>query len=100
MNNPLKLGALAIALAAFSAGCATYTGQTNDPNDPNRTQRGALIGAAVGAAAGLLSGGEQQTWSEGDELGSLDARQRDIAVPLDTAGEVAFLIELAVVRQV
>lgn len=56
MNNPLKLGALAIALAAFSAGCATYTGQTNDPNDPNRTQRGALIGAAVGAAAGLLSG--------------------------------------------
>ena len=56
MNNSLKIGALALTLAAFSAGCATYTGQTNDPNDPNRTQRGALIGAAIGAAAGLLSG--------------------------------------------
>jgi outer membrane protein OmpA-like peptidoglycan-associated protein len=38
------------------AGCATYTGQTSDPNDPNRTQQGALIGAAVGAVAGLLTG--------------------------------------------
>lgn len=38
------------------AGCATYTGQTNDPNDPNRTQRGALIGAGIGAVAGLLAG--------------------------------------------
>ncbi|RZA20951.1 MAG: OmpA family protein [Lysobacteraceae bacterium] len=55
-SNQLKLAALAATLAAFTAGCATYTGQTNDPNDPNRTQRGALIGAAIGAAAGLLSG--------------------------------------------
>nr|WP_255556063.1 OmpA family protein [Lysobacter sp. CJ11] len=38
------------------AGCATYTGQTNDPNDPNRTRNGALIGASIGAVAGLLSG--------------------------------------------
>nr|WP_245978888.1 OmpA family protein [Lysobacter pythonis] len=38
------------------AGCASYTGQTNDPNDPNRTQRGALIGAGIGAVAGLLAG--------------------------------------------
>lgn len=52
----LKLAALAATLAAFTAGCATYTGQTNDPNDPNRTRNGALIGAAIGAAAGLLSG--------------------------------------------
>jgi outer membrane protein OmpA-like peptidoglycan-associated protein len=52
----LKLAALAATLAAFTAGCATYTGQTNDPNDPNRTRNGALIGAALGAAAGLLSG--------------------------------------------
>jgi outer membrane protein OmpA-like peptidoglycan-associated protein len=37
-------------------GCATYTGQTDAPDDPNRTQRGALIGAAIGAVAGLLSG--------------------------------------------
>ena len=57
MNTPsLKVAALAATLAAFTAGCATYTGQTTDPNDPNRTQRGALIGAAIGAAAGLLSG--------------------------------------------
>ena len=56
MNPKLKLAALAATLAAFTAGCASYTGQTSDPNDPNRTQRGALIGAAIGAAAGLLSG--------------------------------------------
>ncbi len=56
MNNQLKLAALAAALTIFTSGCATYTGQTTDPNDPNRTQRGALIGAAIGAAAGLLSG--------------------------------------------
>jgi len=54
----LKLAALAATLAVFTAGCATYTGQTNDPNDPNRTRNGALIGAAIGAAAGLLSGGD------------------------------------------
>ena len=56
MNQTLKLAALGATLAVFTAGCATYTGQTNDPNDPNRTQRGALSGAAIGAAAGLLSG--------------------------------------------
>ena len=55
-TTSLKVAALAATLAAFTAGCATYTGQTTDPNDPNRTQRGALIGAAIGAAAGLLSG--------------------------------------------
>ena len=58
MNTQLKIAALAASLAMFVSGCATYTGQTNDPNDPNRTQRGALIGAAIGAAAGLLSGGD------------------------------------------
>ena len=56
MNQTLKLAALGATLAIFTAGCASYTGQTNDPNDPNRTKRGALIGAAIGAAAGLLSG--------------------------------------------
>ena len=48
--------ALAIASALLLSSCATYTGQTTAPDDPNRTQRGALIGAAVGAVAGLLSG--------------------------------------------
>ena len=58
MNQTLKLAALGATLAVFTAGCATYTGQTNDPNDPNRTQRGALIGAGIGAVAGLLSGSD------------------------------------------
>jgi outer membrane protein OmpA-like peptidoglycan-associated protein len=56
-TQPFKLAVLGATLAVFTAGCATYTGQTNDPNDPNRTKRGALIGAAIGTAAGLLSGG-------------------------------------------
>jgi len=42
--------------ATLLAGCASYTGQTSDPNDPNRTGRGALIGAGIGTAVGLLSG--------------------------------------------
>jgi outer membrane protein OmpA-like peptidoglycan-associated protein len=40
------------------AGCASYTGQTTDPTDPNRTRRNALIGAGIGTAVGLLSGGD------------------------------------------
>lgn len=50
--------ATTVATALLAGGCATYTGQTNDPNDPNRTQRGALIGAGIGAAVGLLSGSD------------------------------------------
>ena len=46
----------AVASAMLLASCATYTGQTNDPNDPNRARTGALIGAGIGAVAGLLSG--------------------------------------------
>ena len=46
----------AVTATLLLSSCATYTGQTNDPNDPNRTQRGALIGAGIGAVAGLLSG--------------------------------------------
>jgi outer membrane protein OmpA-like peptidoglycan-associated protein len=48
----------ALAGAMLLTSCATYTGQTNDPNDPNRTRTGALIGAGIGAVAGLLSGGD------------------------------------------
>ncbi|PJK02360.1 cell envelope biogenesis protein OmpA [Lysobacteraceae bacterium NML75-0749] len=44
--------------ASLLAGCASYTGQTNAPDDPNRTRRGALIGAGIGAVAGLLSGSD------------------------------------------
>ncbi|HEY9400745.1 MAG TPA: OmpA family protein [Luteimonas sp.] len=50
--------AAAIAGAMLLSSCATYTGQTHDPNDPNRTRTGALIGAGIGAVAGLLSGGD------------------------------------------
>ena len=56
MKKQMKFGLMAAALSMAMAGCATYTGQTSDPNDPNRTQQGALIGAAVGAVAGLLTG--------------------------------------------
>jgi outer membrane protein OmpA-like peptidoglycan-associated protein len=54
----------AITASAILAGsmlltsCATYTGQTNAPDDPNRTRNNALIGAGIGAVAGLLSGGD------------------------------------------
>lgn len=47
---------LGMAGALLLAGCATYTGQTQAPDDPNRTRTGALVGAGIGAAAGLLSG--------------------------------------------
>ncbi|WP_149193547.1 OmpA family protein [Luteimonas suaedae] len=50
--------AAAIAAALLMSGCASYTGQTSDPNDPNRTRTGALVGAGIGAVAGLLSGGD------------------------------------------
>jgi outer membrane protein OmpA-like peptidoglycan-associated protein len=50
--------AAALAATVTLGGCATYTGQTNDPNDPNRTRNNALIGAGIGAVAGLLSGGD------------------------------------------
>ncbi|MEZ0470184.1 OmpA family protein [Luteimonas salinilitoris] len=50
--------AAAIAGALLMSGCASYTGQTGDPNDPNRTRTGALVGAGIGAVAGLLSGGD------------------------------------------
>ena len=46
----------ALAGGMLLVGCATYTGQTSDPNDPNRTRNNALIGAGIGAVAGLLSG--------------------------------------------
>lgn len=46
----------ALSVGLLTSGCATYTGQTSDPNDPNRTGRGAAIGAGIGAVAGLLTG--------------------------------------------
>ncbi|MDO4710245.1 MAG: OmpA family protein [Pseudomonadota bacterium] len=55
MNPSFKITAAAIA-ASLLAGCASYTGQTQAPDDPNRTRRGALIGAGIGAVAGLLAG--------------------------------------------
>ncbi|MDB6164726.1 MAG: OmpA family protein, partial [Xanthomonadaceae bacterium] len=59
MNKLTTTGlAAALAGAILLSGCATYTGQTNDPNDPNHTRTGALIGAGVGVVAGLLSGGD------------------------------------------
>ncbi len=53
--NKFALTGLATAIAML-AGCATYTGQTSDPNDPNRTGRGAAIGAIAGAVVGAATG--------------------------------------------
>ncbi|MBP3975611.1 OmpA family protein [Pseudoxanthomonas spadix] len=55
LSRTLLCGVLSTLLLA---GCATYTGQTTDPNDPNRTRRNALIGAGIGTALGLLSGSD------------------------------------------
>lgn len=50
--------ATGLAAAMLLSSCATYTGQTADPNDPNRTRNNALIGAGIGAVVGLLSGSD------------------------------------------
>ena len=56
MRKPtLKLAVLGVCLAAFVTGCATYDAQGN-VDEHARAKRGALIGAAIGTAAGLLSG--------------------------------------------
>lgn len=48
----------ALAGSMLLASCASYTGQTSAPDDPNRTRNNALIGAGIGAVAGLLSGSD------------------------------------------
>ena len=59
MKKQATMALVATLLATVTlGGCATYTGQTSDPNDPNRTRNNALIGAGIGAVAGLLSGGD------------------------------------------
>ncbi|KAF1710652.1 cell envelope biogenesis protein OmpA [Pseudoxanthomonas kalamensis DSM 18571] len=56
MKAPIKTAIFAALTVSLLGGCASYTGQTDDPNDPNRTSTGALIGAGVGILAGLLTG--------------------------------------------
>ena len=83
MNQTLKLAALGATLAVFTAGCATYTGQTNDPNDPNRTQRGALIGAVNlvqnRARPGQFDAGARIEAGDLDEATELVYRHMDVA---------------------
>ena len=68
MKNQTKLALATAAMTAMMAGCMTTGGydqggygsqdpygQAPDPSN-DRTKKGALIGAAVGAVAGLLSG--------------------------------------------
>ena len=73
MNAMLKTGALAALTVTLLGGCASYTGQTNDPNDPNRTRTGALIGAGLGAGGGYLydlsKKNEQHAYVQGYEQG-------------------------------
>jgi outer membrane protein OmpA-like peptidoglycan-associated protein len=58
--RPSTTAAIVTALAGslLLSSCATYTGQTSAPDDPNRTRNNALIGAGIGVVAGLLSGGD------------------------------------------
>ncbi|WP_027080010.1 OmpA family protein [Luteimonas mephitis] len=58
--RPSATAAIVTALAGslLLGSCATYTGQTSAPDDPNRTRNNALIGAGIGVVAGLLSGGD------------------------------------------
>ena len=57
MRHKTAIASMFVAcLALLASSCASYTGQTNDPNDPNRTRNNALIGAGIGAVAGLLGG--------------------------------------------
>ncbi|MDN5782709.1 MAG: cell envelope biogenesis protein OmpA, partial [Luteimonas sp.] len=58
--RPSTTAAIVTALAGslLLGSCATYTGQTNAPDDPNRAGRGALSGAGIGGGAGLLRGGD------------------------------------------
>lgn len=58
--NKISITGLTVAVAGalLLTSCATYTGQTNDPNDPNRTGRGAAIGAIAGAVVGAATGGD------------------------------------------
>ncbi|MBN7135234.1 cell envelope biogenesis protein OmpA [Lysobacter enzymogenes] len=75
MKTPLKIAIASATLAALLAGCATgggggyyggqqqpYPGDPNQPQQPqggmSKTQKGALIGALAGVAAGLLSGND------------------------------------------
>ncbi len=53
--RPIQLAVLGVCVAAFVTGCATYDAQGN-ADSHQRAKRGALIGAAIGTAAGLLSG--------------------------------------------
>ncbi|WP_374248536.1 OmpA family protein [Thermomonas sp.] len=54
-THGFKLAVLATCLVAFAGGCATYDGG-NAGDDHARAKKGALIGAAIGTAMGLLSG--------------------------------------------
>ena len=66
MKTQIKLALAAAVTSAMLVGCATtggYGQQYPSNQDPNqqgmsKTSRGALIGAAVGAVAGLLSGND------------------------------------------
>jgi len=55
MRTLVRTVVCAVVVGALLAGCETFTGA---PNDPNRAQQGALIGAGIGVVAGLLTGSD------------------------------------------
>ena len=82
MKNQTKLALAAAVMSTMMAGCMTTGGydqggygsqdpygQAPDPSN-DRTKKGALIGAAVGAVAGLLSGDDATERRQRAQLGA------------------------------
>ncbi|MEJ2467564.1 MAG: YMGG-like glycine zipper-containing protein, partial [Campylobacterales bacterium] len=55
-NNTLSM----ILAASLLAGCAGTQPNANEQDEYDKTKKGALIGAAVGALGGLLVGGKNK----------------------------------------
>lgn len=77
MNFTLKLGVTVAVIAGMLSGCASYPQQSNAPsNDPNAPSgmnhkgKGALIGAGIGAAVGLLAGNSAKNRREKAMIGA------------------------------
>ena len=65
-QHALKATTAALITTLLLGGCATYTGQTNDPNDPNRTRN----------VAGGYFEEDCEVW---DSTGRLVAQSRQLA---------------------
>ena len=81
----------------MASSCASYTGQTNDSNDPNRTRNNALIGAGIGAVAGLLSGNSATERRQHAMIGGASGVEFDVIPYGSVLGNRAHLSGLNIV---